>query len=103
MQVAKFAAAPKLTPAEAIKVLLASLKLEAYDAAQLSNGAVQKGQEMLLRQHCAACDKKREQNLACGACGVVMYCERACQVADWKARHKQGCAQLKLIREQFLK
>jgi hypothetical protein len=103
LQIAKFAAPVVPSPAEAIKLLLSSLKLEAYDAAQLGNGAAQNGKEMLLRQHCAACDKKREQNLACGGCGVVMYCERACQVADWKARHKQGCAQLKLIREHFLK
>ena len=101
--VAKFAAPEKLTPAAAIKLLLASLKLEPYDATQLSNGVVQNGKEMLLRQHCAECGAKREQNLVCSGCGVAMYCARACQVAHWKAQHKAACQQLKRVREEFLK
>ncbi len=106
LQAVKFAApaaAAIVSPQEAVKVLLESLKLEAYDVTQLKNGSVQKGQEMLLRQHCAACDKKREgANLTCSACNVAMYCERDCQVAHWKAQHKQNCKLLKTIKDQYL-
>ncbi|KAI2630273.1 hypothetical protein GGS26DRAFT_591567 [Hypomontagnella submonticulosa] len=28
---------------------------------------------------------------ACGACKSVFYCSKACQVADWRSRHKPLC------------
>eukprot|EP00656_Telonema_subtile_P022973 TRINITY_DN24264_c0_g1_i1.p1 TRINITY_DN24264_c0_g1~~TRINITY_DN24264_c0_g1_i1.p1 ORF type:complete len:140 (+),score=19.94 TRINITY_DN24264_c0_g1_i1:360-779(+) len=27
----------------------------------------------------------------CSGCGVVVYCSKGCQKADWKARHKHVC------------
>lgn len=29
--------------------------------------------------------------LSCGRCRQLVYCSKACQKADWKARHKEGC------------
>ena len=32
--------------------------------------------------------------LQCSACARVGYCSRACQLAHWKAGHRNECAQL---------
>mmetsp|Transcript_93770 Transcript_93770/g.205224 ORF Transcript_93770/g.205224 Transcript_93770/m.205224 type:complete len:516 (+) Transcript_93770:53-1600(+) len=44
---------------------------------------------------CGACGTKLTASTgsgaACGRCKQVRYCGRACQQADWKARHKLGC------------
>jgi hypothetical protein len=28
---------------------------------------------------------------ACGGCGIVQYCSKACQKSSWKAGHKLAC------------
>ena len=51
---------------------------------------------------CNNCDKdfnKKECNTLighgkCSICELVWYCSKHCQRADWKARHKQACANL---------
>jgi hypothetical protein len=39
---------------------------------------------------CATCGKAPEKLLTCGGCGLVRYCNAACQKADWK-NHKKVC------------
>ena len=45
---------------------------------------------------CFACGAEGAKS-ACAKCVVARYCTRECQVADWKARHKQGCAAFKTL------
>jgi hypothetical protein len=33
---------------------------------------------------------------ACGACKLARYCSKACQLTDWKRRHKVVCASLRV-------
>ena len=40
---------------------------------------------------CDTEEKFRGLFKACGRCGKVHYCSRACQVAHWRAGHKQEC------------
>jgi len=42
---------------------------------------------------CAVCNKI-ENTKQCAKCKCVAYCSRACQVAHWKAGHKQACPTL---------
>jgi hypothetical protein len=43
--------------------------------------------------HCAATGREGGGKLLlCASCGVVAYCSRECQVAHWKAAHKQMCS-----------
>ncbi|TFK94049.1 hypothetical protein K466DRAFT_477419 [Polyporus arcularius HHB13444] len=42
--------------------------------------------------HCTFCGKEDKENLRnCSLCKSVRYCDRQCQLADYKARHKQEC------------
>ena len=43
---------------------------------------------------CANCKEKLKTLMSCAKCKKVRYCCRECQVADWKAGHKQLCLQL---------
>jgi hypothetical protein len=99
----KFAKKP-VTIEETLTLLL-ELNLDEYDKTQISNKTVQMSSipDVLKRQHCAGCGKAREGNLACGGCGVVMYCGRDCQVEHWKTKHKLQCKRLKEAKEKFIK
>jgi hypothetical protein len=48
---------------------------------------------------CSNCGKTKDKLLRCGgACGgSVAYCNKDCQIADWKAGHKQKCGKKKKI------
>lgn len=39
---------------------------------------------------CATCGKSSEKMYKCSKCKLVRYCDRDCQLADWK-RHKSEC------------
>jgi MYND finger len=41
---------------------------------------------------CFHCGKLQQQLLKCGKCKVAGYCQKECQVADWKKNHKLACA-----------
>ncbi len=45
--------------------------------------------------YCSNCWKNAEDDGIlqgrCGRCGMVTYCSKECQVADWKAKHKNIC------------
>jgi hypothetical protein len=46
--------------------------------------------------HCLAVQKRAgvagvAKLFACGRCGLVFYCSKDCQRADWKANHKKCC------------
>ena len=45
----------------------------------------------LVTAMCAACSKKGDIHLKCGACAAAAYCGKACQKAHWKAGHKHDC------------
>jgi hypothetical protein len=40
---------------------------------------------------CAAQERQPGEFKRCASCGVVVYCGRACQVADWRKQHKAAC------------
>ncbi|BDA50305.1 hypothetical protein COCOBI_15-4340 [Coccomyxa sp. Obi] len=40
---------------------------------------------------CAQCEKLCDKLQKCGACELMSYCSRKCQVKHWKAGHKQAC------------
>lgn len=42
-------------------------------------------------QGCPKVAVKEKPFAKCGKCGKVAYCGRECQIADWKARHKNDC------------
>lgn len=47
----------------------------------------------VVRKICAVCGKgtqEREKVKACAGCGMVYYCGKQCQAADW-SEHKKGC------------
>ena len=47
---------------------------------------------------CSACGKVptgTEKLLNCGACKQVRYCDRTCQLNDWRAGHKSKCRELR--------
>ena len=43
----------------------------------------------------AGCGAELQKPLVCGRCRTAAYCCKDCQVKDWKAGHKQACAQSK--------
>ncbi|KAH9249820.1 hypothetical protein BASA81_012415 [Batrachochytrium salamandrivorans] len=43
---------------------------------------------------CAACGKQPPSLEFCSKCEAVAYCDRQCQSADWKLRHKRICHRL---------
>jgi hypothetical protein len=47
---------------------------------------------------CCRCHGASEKDLRCKRCGLVRYCGKACQVADWP-RHKTQCATEDEIRD----
>ncbi|KAF9483721.1 hypothetical protein BDN70DRAFT_851332 [Pholiota conissans] len=44
---------------------------------------------------CARC--KKPGGLQCSRCSVTKYCGKECQVADWKARHKNECIAIQQV------
>ncbi|KAI8364417.1 hypothetical protein BD560DRAFT_403104 [Blakeslea trispora] len=53
--------------------------------------------------HCAAThvkDKPESPLLACGACRSIWYCSRDCQVADYRASHKNQCKELQALKAE---
>jgi hypothetical protein len=50
---------------------------------------------MIQPRRCAACDAEEPVRgffKLCARCGKAAYCSKACQKADWRARHKRACA-----------
>lgn len=50
-----------------------------------------------LRQ-CSTCNKlenKKGEHKACSGCKLKFYCNRDCQLADWKSGHKAQCMKIK--------
>lgn len=41
---------------------------------------------------CFHCGKNEVSLLRCAKCKVAAYCQRSCQIADWKRQHKAACA-----------
>lgn len=41
---------------------------------------------------CFHCGATASKLLRCGRCQVAGYCQKECQVADWKESHKKACA-----------
>lgn len=48
-------------------------------------------------QTCSNCKKILTQNLRCSNCKSTYYCNRQCQVDDWRQGHKTCCNDLKKI------
>jgi len=49
---------------------------------------------------CEHCLKDVVYKSVCSTCKCVLYCNRECQIADWK-RHKQNCVAIQLIQKLF--
>jgi len=49
---------------------------------------------------CENCLKKAVNKLVCSTCKGVLYCNRECQVADWK-RHKSNCVVIQLVNKLY--
>lgn len=52
---------------------------------------------------CFNTDTVEKQLDRCAKCKLAYYCSRDCQVADWKARHKQVCKKGSEFRDQTKK
>ncbi|EFJ46869.1 hypothetical protein VOLCADRAFT_92611 [Volvox carteri f. nagariensis] len=48
----------------------------------------------LPHRECAGCKRLFDKALMCGKCKQAWYCGRECQVAHWRAGHKNECAAL---------
>ncbi|CZT14033.1 uncharacterized protein RCC_00008 [Ramularia collo-cygni] len=76
-QVARFRAS--MTPEEFVEFWDTDICKMAHD-----------GMECPVKLGCKACGKEEGTFSRCGKCEVVKYCDRECQVKDWKV-HKQVC------------
>jgi hypothetical protein len=43
------------------------------------------------RKHCEECGEQSPKLKLCTQCRIVCYCSKKCQVAHWRAGHKQEC------------
>jgi splicing suppressor protein 51 len=50
---------------------------------------------------CANCMKTPAKLVQCSGCKRVKYCNKACQVNDWRSNHKHECTVLQTFREQY--
>ena len=53
------------------------------------------------KKNCQGCNKlfpaRELQN--CARCGMAQYCSKACQVTDWRVRHRNDCELLRSARK----
>ncbi|XP_055350638.1 uncharacterized protein LOC129597196 [Paramacrobiotus metropolitanus] len=47
--------------------------------------------------HCAHCFQEKKELAICSGCQLHRYCNKTCQVSDWKTEHKFECAMLKKL------
>lgn len=48
-------------------------------------------------RRCFGCGAIHAKLLRCGQCRVASYCQKDCQVHDWKQQHKKACATYKRV------
>jgi len=62
------------------------------DCAQMLVAKIKPGAAALSHRQCCNCHIVSDKIMKCGACGVAVYCSRACQKEAWKAGHKEECS-----------
>jgi hypothetical protein len=55
-----------------------------------NNAAAAAARDVCSRAGCGAVGAAGARLKRCAACGIALYCCKACQVADWKA-HRKAC------------
>lgn len=64
------------------------------------SSTTQNSSDRLQHKNCWMCYGNSSRNL-CSKCGVAIYCNRTCQVLDWK-NHKKYCKNVSIIKEATL-
>eukprot|EP00026_Physarum_polycephalum_P012366 Phypoly_transcript_12665.p1 GENE.Phypoly_transcript_12665~~Phypoly_transcript_12665.p1 ORF type:complete len:280 (+),score=53.97 Phypoly_transcript_12665:265-1104(+) len=83
----KFAKVPNKSIEENAKILLTKL-------------GVRTGEQDMIPMKCSnvPCKINSLKLQKCAGCKSVAYCSKECQVADWKAGHKQSCAEFQKLK-----
>ena len=63
----------------------------------MDNSAVPVPESDRLCFHCGTAPQNNTKLSKCGKCQVAGYCQRDCQVQDWKKSHKSACATYKRL------
>mmetsp|Transcript_12929 Transcript_12929/g.14572 ORF Transcript_12929/g.14572 Transcript_12929/m.14572 type:complete len:229 (-) Transcript_12929:138-824(-) len=74
-----------------------------YEFAPARGGPRKIGYDECQRRECYETESFDKKFARCSNCKQVTYCSRACQVTDWKARHKQNCKQIAKHRDDMAK
>ena len=73
-----------------------------YQFSNVRFGPRRIGYEKCDHRACTQTETTEKQFQRCGGCQMARYCSKDCQAADWKARHKKICKDVKKKKEIML-
>ena len=83
----------RLEDLDTVKVIESNLD----DLLEISKCYAKRGGKKCWNEECEEENYKAESLLKCESCKCALYCNKKCQLADWKERHRRWCKALPMF------